>query len=178
MSRKSVWKGKKGEKRTADLFRKTLEGCDKVEVIQRNQGKWSGKHNPEIAIVMRGDYNDHLVHIENKRDKRASLLAAYKQAERDAMHGAIPIAVCKRDSEPEIVAITNMDLTKFIKSYPDAVRIYQCIRVNLRFAFLRAVRESRSEMIPVGISWKGNRFIGALWLSDFLPMVRAWAKEL
>ena len=111
--KKSQRKGKRGEKRTADKFRKALAGC-KVQVTQRNQFKWSGKHNPEVSIHEPGNYMGQIIHIENKNSESAGIRATFKQAIRDARPGVIPIAVTKRNREREIATLWLDDLLPMI----------------------------------------------------------------
>jgi len=171
--KRSKAKGKRGEKWLADFLREQfgdLLGPGKLEVTQRNQGKWSGRYRPEVAINPWGNYHDHLIHFECKRDEKRSILAAYKQAERDCAPGAIPIAVCKRSREPAIAVFSNrtVDLSGLPRLEP---HWHLESGKRLRSALLRATQIKDDDEIPVGeISRYPKADVYAMWLEDYMPL--------
>jgi len=163
-------KGRRAEKWLADFLRERfgdLLGPGKLEVTQRNQGKWSGRYRPEVAIHPWGNYHDHLIHFECKRDEKRSILAAYKQAERDCAPGAIPIAVCKRSREPAIAV--------FRHKISDAHIEYGA---QLRSSLLRATCLADDDLVPAGgLSRYPEKDIFAMWLDDYMPYLRSLLTE-
>ena len=95
--KKSKAKGKAGEKATAEELQ-TID-MPGFEVVQRNQGKWTGKHRPEVAICSEGNYHDQHFHFECKWRKSIGWKQALLQAEADAKSFAIPVVVGKYDSD-------------------------------------------------------------------------------
>jgi len=96
--------GDKGQDETAEMFRKALEDLEGVSVEQRSQAGLGGKGRPDIAVCL-GRYEEQLAHVENKRDKRRPILAAFRQACRDHKPGVTPMAVAKYPQGPEILVI-------------------------------------------------------------------------
>ena len=94
---RSKAKGKHGEKTTAGLVEPFAPGG--FEVIQRNQGKWTGKHRPEVAVCREGNYHNQIVHFECKWRKSIGWKKALLQAEADCAPYAMPVVVGKYDSD-------------------------------------------------------------------------------
>lgn len=97
--KRSKSKGKRGEKETAEVVRQAIDDLPQYEVVQRNQGKWTGKHRPEVAVCSAGNYHEQHFHFECKWRKTIGWKKALLQAEADAKSFAIPVVVGKYDSD-------------------------------------------------------------------------------
>lgn len=110
-------KGKRGEKEWADWLKVQLDRLSSIEVLQRNQFKWSGKHRPEVAICVKGNYADCIVHFECKWQETLSIHKAVEQAVADAASGAIPVVAHKRSRQDVLVTMRADDWIQIMTSY-------------------------------------------------------------
>ena len=173
--KRSRRKGKLGEKWIADYLREQLEdmiGPGWFEVTQRNQGKWSGRYRPEVAIHKWGNYHHHIIHIESKRDETSSPLAALRQAQQDVAPGAVPIAICKRSNETGIVVceLSNDIIIPYLRT---SETVYARTGAHLRRSLSSATSKSAGG-VALGVLY--DLSVCAMWLGDFIQPLRAYLR--
>lgn len=92
-------KGASFERALVHMFREAMPGAEVRRGLQSRSGA-------EVA-----DVDAPCFHVEAKAHRRVNVRAAMRQATAEAPEGKWPIAVCKDDREPPIVA---MDLEDFL----------------------------------------------------------------
>jgi hypothetical protein len=95
-------KGANFERALAIRFREVMPGA----TVRRGLQSRSGEEAPDVDVPC--------FWLEAKRHKRTNIKAALRQAHDDAPPGRWPIAVCKDDREPAIVAMALDDFLDLV----------------------------------------------------------------
>ena len=98
-------KGARWERELVQLFREAMPGADIKRGLQSRSGE-------EVA-----DVDLPVFWVEAKHHHKTNVQAALKQAGDTAPQGRIPIAVCKSDRQPPLVAMYIDDFMEFIKEW-------------------------------------------------------------
>jgi len=102
---KSRRKGAQWERDLVHRFQQAMPGA----TVRRGLQVRSGEEAPDVDVPC--------FWLEAKRHKRTNIKAALRQAFNDSPPGRWPIAVCKDDRAPAIVAIALDDFLELIEEW-------------------------------------------------------------
>ena len=98
-------KGHDWERQLARLFKEVMPDAQ----VRRGLQYRSGEEAPDVELPC--------FFIEAKRHKRTNIKAALKQAADNAPGGRWPLAVCKDDRQPALVAMLLEDFLELVEQW-------------------------------------------------------------
>ncbi len=107
MSRRSVVKGKVWEREVARRLRTAMPGCEARRGLSQSRG--GGAEESDVVVPC--------FHVEAKHHAVVNVGAALAQACEDAGPGLYPIAVCKSDRRPPMVAMRLDDFEALVAEW-------------------------------------------------------------